>query len=224
MLGDSPANHFVEINELVEIGSGAKKKRENVVLSKYACYLIAMNGDDTSKPEIATAQTYFAEQTQQQEYEQSLTTEQRRLFLRNRVKDGNKKLMNAAQDAGVQRFAVFQDAGIKGLYNGHGIEGLKKIKGIAAQDDFLDCIDREELAANEFRITQTESKLRREKIQGEAKAIVTHHTVGKKVRKTIEELDGTMPEKLPAVPSIKPLADKQAKHSKELETPEDKLV
>lgn len=213
--GKFSANHFRYITEMIEAGKGAKKKRENVVLSRYACYLIAMNGD-SGKPEVATAQTYFAVQTHRQEVEQALTDQQRRLLLRDRIKDANKKLFGAAKSAGVKRFGIFQDAGYKGLYGGLGRDDIKRVKGIPAADDLLDCIDREELAANEFRITQTEAKLKRDGIQGEEKATTTHFAVGKKVREAIQEIKGTMPEKLPAVPSIKKLADKQAKDTKQL--------
>lgn len=206
-------NHFRYITEKVDIGSGAKKNRENVVLSRYACYLIAMNGDP-GKPEVATAQTYFAAQTHKQEMEQALTDQQRRLLLRDRVKDANKKLFGAAKNAGVKRYAIFQDAGYKGLYGGLGRDEIKKRKQIPEEEDLLDCIDREELAANEFRATQTESKLKRDGVQGENKAIDTHFEVGAKVRQAIKDIKGTMPEALPAVPSIKKLAQKQAKDSK----------
>ena len=208
-------NHFRLMAEMVEIGSGAKSKRENIVLSRYACYLVTMNGD-SSKPEVATAQTYFAVQTHRREVEEALTDEQRRLLLRDRVKDANKKLLGAAKDAGVTRYAIFQDAGYKGLYGGIGKDDIKKVKGIGDEHDLLDCIDREELAANEFRITQAEAKLKKDQVRGEQKAIDTHFEVGKKVRKAIEDIKGTMPEKLPAVPSIKKLAQKQAKDSKQL--------
>jgi DNA-damage-inducible protein D len=213
--GKFSSNHFRDITEMIEVGKGAKRKRENMVLSRYACYLIAMNGD-TNKPEVSTAQTYFAVQTHRSEIEQSLTDEQRRLLLRNRVKDANKKLMGAAKAAGVTRFPIFQDAGYKGLYGGLGSEEIKRIKGIPYGEELLDCIDREELAANEFRITQTEAKLKREGVRGEQSAINTHHSVGRRVRKAIEEIQGTMPEKLPAVPSIKKLSDKQARHANKL--------
>jgi DNA-damage-inducible protein D len=214
-------NHFLEIREMVDIGSGAKRGRENFVLSKYACYLIAMSGD-TSKPEVATAQTYFAIQTTQREVEQSLSDAQRRLLLRNRVKDANKNLSQAAKGAGVQNFAFFQDAGYRGLYGDIGLQDIKAHKGIPKTEDFLDCIDREELAANEFRITQTEAKLRRENIKGETEANRTHYAVGRKVRKTIEDIGGTMPEKLPAAPSIKKIASKQSKDSERLGLPQEK--
>jgi DNA-damage-inducible protein D len=208
-------NHFRYTAEMVQIGSGARSKRENMVLSRYACYLIAMNGD-SGKPQVATAQTYFAAQTHRQEMEQALSDQQRRLLLRDRVKDANKKLFGAAKQAGVTRYAIFQDAGYKGLYGGLGRDDIKRVKGIGNEHELLDCIDREELAANEFRITQAEARLKKENIQGEQKAIDTHFEVGNKVRKAIEDIKGTMPEKLPAVPSIKKLAQKQAKDTKQL--------
>lgn len=218
--GRFSSNHFLDITEMVKIGSGAKRKRENLVLSRYACYLIAMNGD-TAKLEVSTAQTYFAEQTHRQEIEQSLTDQQRRLLIRDRVKDANKKLFGAAKAAGVKRFGIFYDAGLKGLYGGLGRDDIKRVKGIAAADDLLDCIDREELAANEFRITQTEAKLKRDGVRGEEFATQTHYVVGKRVRAAIEEIKGTMPEKLPAVPSIKKLAEKQTKDTKKLKAGEN---
>lgn len=203
-------NHFCEFTDMVEVGSGAKRNIENWYLTRYACYLIAMNGD-ASKPEIATAQSYFAAQTLIRESEQLLTEQERRVLLRNRVKDANKKLGGAAKEAGVRSamFGVFQDAGYKGLYGGHGVRGLKQMKGIPDNEDLLDCIGRAELAANEFRITQTEEKLRLESVQGEQNAINTHGEVGRKVRKAISDIGGTMPEKLPAEPSIKKLATKK---------------
>jgi|SRR5579862_3172819 len=212
-------NHFRYITEMIEAGKGAKKKRENAVLSRYACYLIAMNGDPRL-PQVATAQTYFAIQTRQQEIEQALTEEQRRLLIRDRVKDANKKLFGAAKKAGVKRYGIFYDAGLKGLYGGLGRDEIKLAKGIPSPHDLLDCIDREELAANEFRITQTEAKLVRDKVQGEQRATDTHYEVGKRVRSAIEQLKGTMPEKLPAVPSIKKLGAKQAKDTKQLKAGE----
>lgn len=210
--GNFVANHFVLVPEMVEIGSGAMRERDNFALSKYACYLIAMNGD-TVKPEIATAQAYFVEQTYRQESQDQLSDAERRLLLRERVTDANRKLGGAAKAAGVRSkmFGIFQDAGYKGLYGEIGVKAIKKKKGITEKDDFLDCIGRTELAANEFRITQTEEKLRIEGIKGEQRAIDTHHAVGKKVRKAIEDIGGTMPEKLPAEPSIKKLAVQKAK-------------
>lgn len=210
--GNFIAHHFVPMPEMIEIGKGGMRERENFALSKYACYLIAMNGD-TAKPEIATAQAYFVEQTYRQENQERLTEDERRLLLRERVKDANRKLGGVAKTAGVRSsmFGVFQDAGYKGLYGGIGARDIKKHKGIGEKEDLLDCIGRAELAANEFRITQTEEKIRIEGIKGEQKAIDTHHAVGKKVRKAIEDIGGTMPEHLPAEPSIKKLAAKRAK-------------
>jgi DNA-damage-inducible protein D len=208
-------NHFREFTDMVEVGSGAKRNIENWYLTRYACYLIAMNGN-ASKPEIATAQSYFAAQTLIQESEHLLTEQERRILLRNRIKDANKKLGGAAKEAGVRStmFGVFQDAGYKGLYGGHGVRDLKQMKGIPSNEDLLDCIGRAELAANEFRITQTEEKLRLESTQGEQKAITTHAEVGRKVRKAISDIGGTMPEKLPAAPSIKKLAAKKGRELK----------
>jgi DNA-damage-inducible protein D len=210
--GNFIANHFVPMPEMVDIGSGARRERENFAFSKYACYLVAMNGD-TSKPEIATAQAYFVEQTYRQERQEQLGEDERRVLLRARVKDANRKLGGAAKIAGVRSsmFGVFQDAGYKGLYAGLGAKAIKRKKGIQEKEDLLDCVGRAELAANEFRITQTEEKLRIEGITGEQKAIDTHFVVGKRVRQAIREIGGTMPESLPAEPSIKKLATKKAK-------------
>jgi len=210
--GEFVAHHFVPQPEMVEIGSGAMRQRENFALSKYACYLIAMNGD-VVKPEIATAQAYFVEQTYRQEQQDSLSEDERRVLLRERVKDANRKLGGAAKDAGVRSamFGIFQDAGYRGLYGGIGVREIKRRKKIGDKEDLLDCIGRAELAANEFRITQTEEKLRIDGIKGEQTAINTHNAVGKKVRKAIADIGGTPPENLPAAPSIKKLAAKKSK-------------
>jgi DNA-damage-inducible protein D len=212
MSGNFVVDHFVQSPDLVEVGSGAKRERDNWKLSRYACYLVAMNGDP-SKPEIATAQTYFTVQTYRQESQEKLTDEERGLVLRERVKDANRKLSGAAKEAGVRSsmFGVFHDAGYKGLYDGRGIDDLKRLKGIGTKENLLDCIGRAELAANEFRITQTEEKLRIENIKGEQNAIQTHFAVGKKVRKAIADIGGTMPERFTAEPSIKKLATKKSK-------------
>ncbi len=210
--GNFFAHHFVPMPEMVEIGSGAKRERENFAFSKYACYLVAMNGD-TSKPEIATAQAYFVEQTYRQESQDQLSETERRVLLRARVKEANRKLSGVAKDAGVRSrmFGVFQDSGYKGLYAGLGSKAIKSKKGISDKDDLLDCAGRAELAANEFRITQTEEKLRIDGIKGEQKAIDVHFNVGKRVRKAIEEIGGTMPENLPAEPSVRKLGAKKTK-------------
>lgn len=213
--GNFSSNHFVSFPEMVEVGSGAKRQRDNWKLSRYACYLVTMNGDP-SKPEIATAQTYFTVQTYRQEKQDTLSDEERRVLLRVRIRDANRKLSGAAKDAGVRSsmFGIFQDAGYKGLYNGLGAHAIKNKKGIGDKEDLLDCVGRAELAANEFRITQTEEKLRIEGIKGEKRAIDTHFSVGKRVRQAIKEIGGTMPENLPAEPSIKRLAAKKVKSLK----------
>jgi len=210
MAGHYIANHFVELPEMVTIGSGAQRERENFALSKYACYLVAMNGDP-SKPEIATAQAYFVEQTYRQEIQDQLSEDERRATLRDRVRDANKRLSGAAKDAGVrsQMFGLFHDAGYKGLYGGIGAKDIRRMKGIGENDDLLDCINPTELAANEFRVTQAEDKLRTQQIKGETKAIQTHYQVGVEVRNTIKKIGGTMPERLPAAPSIKRIKAKK---------------
>lgn len=210
-------DHFIEFDEVIPTGKGAKNKRENVILSRHAAYLVAMNGDP-SKPEIATAQNYFAVKTQEAEQEQQLTEEQRRLLLRNRVKDGNKALADAAYVAGVTtvKFGIFHDAGYKGLYDGRGRDAIKQLKGIPMDEDLLDCMGRVELAANEFRITQTEQKLRADNITGEQKAIDTHYAVGKEVREAIKKIGGAMPETISAEPSIKKLTAAQQRKNKKL--------
>jgi DNA-damage-inducible protein D len=199
--GVQSEKHFVEATDLVEIGNSAQRARADWILSRYACYLIAMNADST-KQEVGYAQAYFAIQARRQEVQDQLTATERRLLLRNRVKEANKSLASAAKKAGVQRYPVFQDAGYKGLYGGLGQADVKASKGIPANQNLLDCIDRAELAANEFRITQTEQKLVREGVNTEVHAIRTHGDVGREVREAIRKIGGTMPERLPAVPPI----------------------
>lgn len=202
-------NHFALMPQMVEIGSGAMRERENYALSKYACYLVAMNGE-TSKPEIATAQAYFVEQTHRQESQALLTEEERRRQLRDRVRTANRRLSGAAKEAGVRSsmFGIFNDEGYKGLYAGLGVKAIKARKGIAEKDDLLDCIGPTELSANEFRATLAEDVLRSRGIKGETSAIRTHYDVGVRVRNTIEKAGGTKPENLPAAPSIKKLKKK----------------
>ena len=202
--GHAEKNHFVEITEMVNLGSGAEREVKSFALSRYACYLIVQNGDP-AKPVIANGQTYFAIQTRRQELAddkafQRLKEDEKRLFLRNEMREHNKQLVEAAQQAGVESnldFAVFQNHGYKGLYGGLDAKGIHTKKGLKKSQNILDNMGSTELAANLFRATQTEEKLRRENIQGKGKANQTHYEVGKKVRKTIEELGGTMPEDLP---------------------------
>lgn len=200
--GQNMTDHFAEVRKMVEIGSNAKREIEDIALSRYACYLIVMNGD-SRKEIIALGQTYFAVKTRQQELIEDydrLTEEQKRLAIRNEMKRHNSALANAAQEAGVEQpidFAIFQNYGYMGLYNGLKAQDIKTRKGLKKNQDILDFMGSTELAANLFRATQTEEKLRREHIQGKSEANKTHYEVGKKVRQTIKELGGTMPEDLP---------------------------
>lgn len=189
---------------MVDIGSNAKREVEDVRLSRYACYLIVQNGDP-SKPVIANGQTYFALQTRRQELEDEkkfgqLSEDEKRLAIRNELAEHNKDLAAAAKDAGVETpldYAIFQDHGYKGLYGGLGAKDIHARKGLKKSQKILDHMGSTELAANLFRATQAEEKLRRDQVQGKNQANQTHFEVGKKVRKTIEELGGTMPEALP---------------------------
>ena len=195
-------DHFADVGKMVDIGSGAEREIDDVMLSRYACYLIVMNGDPR-KEVIAIGQTYFAVKTRQQElidnYEE-LTEDQKRLAIRNEMIAHNKSLAEAAQMAGVvdpRDYAIFQNKGYQGLYGGLGAKEIHARKGLKKSQKILDHMGSTELAANLFRATQTEEKRRRENIQGKQAAYDTHYEVGKKVRQTIKELGGTMPEDLP---------------------------
>ncbi|HSX12933.1 MAG TPA: DNA damage-inducible protein D [Chlamydiales bacterium] len=202
--GHAIEDHFVQVNEMVEIGSGGRRQIADVRLSRYACYLVVQNGDPT-KPVIANGQTYFAIQTRRQELADNkvflqLKEDEKRLFLRNELCEHNKLLVETAQQAGVETpldFAVFQNHGYKGLYGGLDAKGIHQRKGLKKSQKILDHMGSTELAANLFRATQAEEKLRRDNTQGKNKANQTHFEVGRKVRQTIKELGGTMPEDLP---------------------------
>lgn len=197
-------DHFGDVTKMVGIGSGAQREIADVRLSRYACYLIVQNGDP-SKPVIANGQTYFAMQTRRQELEDNakfaqLSEGDKRLAIRNELAAHNKHLAAAAKDAGVETsldYAIFQDHGYKGLYGGMGAKDIHANKGLKKSQKILDHMGSTELAANLFRATQAEEKLKREQVQGKKLANQTHYEVGKKVRATIEELGGTMPEALP---------------------------
>ena len=200
--GHEVSECFVEVNKTSEMPNGGTKQINDFMLSRYACYLIVMNGDPR-KEVIALGQTYFAVKTRQQEliedYEK-LTEEQKRLAIRNEMKRHNIALADAAHKAGVQQpidYAVFQNYGYMGLYNGLKAQDIKERKGLKKNQNILDFMGSTELAANLFRATQTEDKLRRENIQNKNEANQTHYEVGKKVRQTIADLGGTMPEDLP---------------------------
>lgn len=211
-------NDFRDITKIVKAGF-SEKPTEDVQLTRYACYLTAQNGD-SRKIEIAQAQTYFAIQTryaeiQQMEAYQALTSEDsKRLFLREELRKHNSLLADAAHEAGVTTpldYAVFQNFGYKGLYNGLTAQGIHKRKGLKKGQNILDHMGSTELAANLFRATQAEDKIRKEKIKGKAKANEAHFEVGKKVRKAIKDIGGTMPEDLPSAESIKKVESRQNK-------------
>ena len=216
--GQEPEDHFPRVENMVEIGSGAKRDIGDIHLSRYACYLIVQNADP-SKEVVALGQTYFAVQTRKQEVlEERFGTlqneEDKRLFLRREMAEHNKQLADAAKNAGVIQpweYAVFQNHGYLGLYNGLGAKEIHAKKGLKQNQNILDHMGSTELAANLFRATQTEDKLRRENIQGKQKANQTHLEVGQKVRQTIKELGGTMPEDLPTENSIKKIESNKRK-------------
>lgn len=213
------SDHFVDVNKIVNSGVTSKDIGD-IQLSRYACYLIVQNGDPRKKV-IALGQTYFAVKTRQQElienYE-NLSEDQKRIAIRQEMKEHNKMLVAAAKDAGVETtldYAIFQNYGYMGLYGGLKASDIKERKGLKKSQDILDYMGYEELAANLFRATQTEAKLRRENIQGKQEANKTHFEVGKKVRDTIKDLGGTMPEDLPTPEkSIQQLEREQKKKLK----------
>lgn len=199
------SDHFARVSEMIKIASGTEKEAQRKIgdfqLSRYACYLIAQNGDPR-KEEIALAQTYFAIQTRKQEVHEQQMEDSKRMFLRSEMTRHNKNLVQAAKQAGVSNYAGFQDSGYMGLYNGLRQKDIHRKKKLKPREKILDHMGSEELAANMFRATQTESRLKRTNIFGENKANRTHYEVGKKVRRTIRELGGTMPEKLPSAEAV----------------------
>jgi DNA-damage-inducible protein D len=209
--GQPVEHHFVDFTEMVDIGSGASREIDNIRLTRYACYLIAQNGDSRKKP-ISFAQTYFAIQTRRQEIRDDdqeqyipLSEDQKRLLLRDEIKEHNAKLASAAKGAGVIEpldFAIFQNFGYQGLYGGLDRRGIQRRKGLRSKENILDHMGSTELAANLFRATQTEEKLRRDKIKGKEAANSTHFEVGRKVRQAIKDIGGTMPEALPPAEDI----------------------
>jgi hypothetical protein len=218
--GNDADDHFRRIAKIVPIGSGAERDIGDVEMSRYACYLLVMNGDPR-KEIIAYGQTYFAVKTRQQElidnYEE-LNEDQKRIAIRSEIKKHNAALADAAHDAGViepKDYAIFQNYGYMGLYGGLKAKDIRMKKGLKQNQDILDYMGSEELAANLFRATQTEAKLRRENVKGKQAANNTHYVVGHKVRETISELGGTMPEDLPTPEkSVKQLEREQKKIEK----------
>jgi DNA-damage-inducible protein D len=215
-------DHFEDYLEMVSIGSGANRNMESIKLSRFACYLIVQNADP-SKEVVAQGQTYFAIQTRLQEIQQMddytrlSSEEEKRLFLRNELKKHNSKLAEAAKNAGVienMDYAIFQNHGYMGLYGGLDAKKIHAKKGLKKSQHILDHMGSTELAANLFRATQTEEKLKRDNVKGKNNANKTHLEVGKKVRQTIKELGGTMPENLPVEESIKKIESKEKKQIK----------
>jgi DNA-damage-inducible protein D len=205
--GQRLEDHFVDVNEMIEIGKGGKRAVKTVYLSRYACYLIIQNANP-EKDIVALGQTYFAVQTRRQELSDQALEDERRLLLRDEITQHNVKLAEAAKHAGVVEpidYAIFQNHGYMGLYAGLTARDIHQRKRLKKGQQILDHMGSTELAANLFRATQTEEKLRRDKIVGKNKANRTHYEVGAKVRQTIKELGGTMPENLPTVESIKKL-------------------
>lgn len=204
-------NHFTGFSKMVEIGSSTVREVRDWKLDRYACYLIAQNGDP-KKPEIALAQTYFAFQTRKQEIFEKMTEVDKRLFIRGEVTVENKKLFSTAKGAGVTKFGSFNDAGYKGLY-GMPLVKIEDKKGIK-KGELLDRAGMTELAANLFRITQTDEKIKKDNIKGDDLASRTHFMVGGKVRQTIKDIGGTLPENLPPEKHIRELKIEKKKFLK----------
>ena len=217
--GIAVIDHFTDVNKMVQIGSGAYREQIDYKLTRYACYLIAQNGDSRKKV-IALAQTYFAVQTRKQEITEKeyslLTEDEKRFYQRNLTRKGNYSLNQAAKNAGVKNFDKFHNSGYKGLYNGETADDIAKRKGLRYREDILDNMGSEELAANLFRITQTESRLKKDNIYGEKEANKTHYNIGKNIREVIAKNGGTMPEDLPTPKkSLKQLEKEKNKNLKE---------
>ena len=194
------SDHFIKVNKIIELANGANRNILDYELSRYACYLIVQNADP-SKEIVALGQTYFAVQTRKQELIEkeyiSLTEDEKRFYQRNLTRKGNYSLNQTAKSCGVKNFDKFHNAGYRGLYNGETANDIAKRKKLRYREDILDNMGSEELAANLFRITQTESKLKKDNIYGEEEANQTHYNIGKNIREVIAKNGGTMPEKLP---------------------------
>jgi DNA-damage-inducible protein D len=211
--GNEPSHHFADAGKMIDIGKGGSREVPDYHLSRFACYLIAQNGDPR-KPEIANAQKYFAIQARRQEISDAIAADVERLDLRKQTAEEFKALSGAAREAGVndKMFGVFHDAGYKGMYGGMGRDAIKKFKKIPEKENLMDRMDTTELAANQFRMTQTRDKLANERIRDQQIAIKTHENVGKEVREAIARIGGTPPEHLSPAEHIK-LVEKRVKNS-----------
>ncbi|MDD3234698.1 MAG: DNA damage-inducible protein D [Candidatus Cloacimonetes bacterium] len=200
--GNNVLDHFAKVSKMISLPKTATREIDDIMLSRYACYLIVQNADP-AKEIVALGQSYFALKTRERELDeeyQQLSEDKKRLAIRQELREHNKQLADAAKDAGIEdatEYAVFQNYGYMGLYGGLKAKDIHIRKGLKKSQKILDHMGSTELAANLFRATQTEEKLRREKVKGKKLANDVHYTVGKKVRETIEELGGTMPEDLP---------------------------
>lgn len=207
--GRNAHHHFTDLSKVIKGGKGADVQKQDYYLTRFACYLIAINGD-TRKKEIGLAQTYFTVKTRQQEIREEMSEDQRRIDKRLQTKKHNTILRDVAHDAGVKQFGLFYNSGYKGLYDMN-YKDIKEKKGVPEKEDLLDYAGFEELAANDFRITQTARVLKQEGVSSEADASQTHYDVGRAVRKTIEGLGNPTPEKLPIEKDIKPLLREREK-------------
>jgi DNA-damage-inducible protein D len=202
--GNKARHHFAGAGKMIDTGKGAVREVEDFQLSRFACYLIAQNGDPR-KSAIANAQKYFAVQTRRQELSDQMAADIERLELRKQTAEEFKQLSGAARSAGVQdrMFGVFHDAGYKGLYGGRGVDAIRSHKDIPQHESLMDRMNATELAANQFRMTQTRDKLARDRVRSERIAISTHESVGREVRKAIQEIGGTLPENIVPAEHIK---------------------
>lgn len=225
--GINEFEHFVDADKLSKRANNAEVIIKDYKLTRYACYLIAQNGD-SRKETIASAQTYFAIQTRKQELTeqeyQALNEDERRLYTRQNIKDKNKFLYKTAQESGVTNYGKFTNYGYRGLYNGETASDIKKRKGIEEKEDILDYMGSTELAANLFRITQTDEVLKNKKVNNEEEACLTHHDVGQAVRQTIKRIGGTMPENLPTPEKSIKQIEKEAKALKRLNSNKKKKL
>ena len=213
------SDHFTQVGKMINTGKTAKRKVVDFKLSRYACYLIVQNANP-NKEVVALGQTYFAVQTRKQELTEKeyskLTEDKKRFYQRNLTKKGNYSLNQVAKKCGVKNFDKFHNAGYRGLYNGESADDIAKRKGLRYREDILDNMGSVELAANLFRISQTESKLKRDNVTGEKYANETHYNIGKNIREVIDKNGGTMPEDLPTPKkSLKELEKEEIKKLKE---------